>query len=95
MTLIQFLPDAPLTYFGDPLRDFSLGHFLDRFAFKNPKKPKTEENADGEKVPKKIIGVAQRKSDYVPSGSRGIPVQSLTADRCTEDERYIFQCVFI
>ncbi|XP_055626173.1 CCAAT/enhancer-binding protein zeta [Toxorhynchites rutilus septentrionalis] len=84
--------NAPLTYYGDPLRDFSLGHFLDRFAFKNPKKPKTEETAEGENVPKKrILGVAQRKGDYVPSGSRGIPVQSLTADRCTEDERYIFQ----
>ncbi|XP_038117747.1 CCAAT/enhancer-binding protein zeta isoform X2 [Culex quinquefasciatus] len=84
--------NAPLSYYGDPLRDFSLGHFLDRFAFKNPKKPKTEEGEGGEQVPKrKIIGVAQRKGDYVPSGSRGLPVHALTKDHCTEDERYIFR----
>lgn len=84
--------DSPLSYYGDPLRDFSLGHFLDRFAFKNPKKPKTEENAEGEQVPKKkILGVAKRKGDYVSSGSRGLPVHSLTKDHCTEDEQYIFQ----
>ncbi|KXJ73931.1 hypothetical protein RP20_CCG014726 [Aedes albopictus] len=88
----SILTNSPLSYYGDPLRDFSLGHFLDRFAFKNPKKPKTEENAEGEQVPKKkILGVAQRKGDYVPSGSRGLPVHSLTKDHCTEDERYIFQ----
>ncbi|XP_065082159.1 CCAAT/enhancer-binding protein zeta [Ochlerotatus camptorhynchus] len=88
----SIIDNSPLTYFGDPLRDFSLGHFLDRFAFKNPKKPKTEENADGEQVPKKrILGVTQRKGDYVPSGSRGLPVHSLTKDQCTEDERFIFQ----
>uniref|UniRef100_A0A1Q3F313 Putative caatt-binding transcription factor/60s ribosomal subunit bioproteinsis protein n=1 Tax=Culex tarsalis TaxID=7177 RepID=A0A1Q3F313_CULTA len=87
------IDSAPLSYYGDPLRDFSLGHFLDRFAFKNPKKPKTEEAAEGgEQVPKrKIIGVAQRKGDYVASGSRGLPVHALTKEHCTEDERYIFR----
>ncbi|XP_055538744.1 CCAAT/enhancer-binding protein zeta [Wyeomyia smithii] len=81
-----------LTYYGDPLRDFSLGHFLDRFAFKNPKKPKTEVDEDGKEVPRKRpLGVAQRKGDYVPSGSRGLPVHSLTSQQCTEDERYIFR----
>ncbi|XP_058833075.1 CCAAT/enhancer-binding protein zeta [Topomyia yanbarensis] len=87
----SIIDNSALTYYGDPLRDFSLGHFLDRFAFKNPKKPKTETNADGEETARKrILGVAQRKGDYVPSGSRGLPVQSLTSDHCTEDERYIF-----
>ena len=28
---------APITYAGDPLRDFTLGSFLDKFVFKNPK----------------------------------------------------------
>lgn len=88
----SIINNSPLTYYGDPLKDFSLGHFLDRFAFKNPKKPKTEEGENGEQVPKrKIIGVAQRKGDYVPSGSRGLPVHALTKDHCTEDERYIFR----
>ncbi|XP_058462181.1 CCAAT/enhancer-binding protein zeta [Malaya genurostris] len=88
----SIIDNTPLTYYGDPLRDFSLGHFLDRFAFKNPKKPKTELSENGEPVArKKILGVAQRKGDYVPSGSRGLPVHSLTSDRCTEDEQYIFR----
>ncbi|XP_053684600.1 CCAAT/enhancer-binding protein zeta [Sabethes cyaneus] len=88
----SIIDGTALTYYGDPLRDFSLGHFLDRFAFKNPKKPKTELAEDGTQIPRKRpLGVAQRKGDYVPSGSRGLPVHSLTSQHCTEDERYIFR----
>ncbi|XP_052872144.1 CCAAT/enhancer-binding protein zeta [Anopheles cruzii] len=86
------LTNAPLSYYGDPLRDFSLGHFLDRFAFKNPKKLKTTTDANGVEVARpRPLGVAQRKSDYVPKGSRALAVEELTKERCTEDEQYIFQ----
>ncbi|XP_058066364.1 CCAAT/enhancer-binding protein zeta [Anopheles bellator] len=86
------LTNTPLSYYGDPLRDFSLGHFLDRFAFKNPKKLKTTTDANGEEVARpRPLGVAQRKSDYVPKGSRALAVEELTKERCTEDEQYIFQ----
>ncbi|ETN68088.1 hypothetical protein AND_000071 [Anopheles darlingi] len=87
------LSNAPLSYYGDPLRDFSLGHFLDRFAFKNPKKPqKAIDEATGQEVNRpRPLGVAQRKGDYQPTGSRALPVESLTKEQCTEDEQYIFQ----
>uniref|UniRef100_A0A182MRX5 CCAAT-binding factor domain-containing protein n=1 Tax=Anopheles culicifacies TaxID=139723 RepID=A0A182MRX5_9DIPT len=88
----SILTNSALTYYGDPLVDFSLGRFLDRFAFKNPKKPRTEKDENGvEQLRPRIIGVAQRKSDYVPSGFRALPVNSLTKEQCAEDDEYIFK----
>lgn len=66
--------------------DFSLTRFLDRFAFKNPKKTPEE--------PKIIQSVVQSKhakdKEYKQQGSRGVPVTALTDRNCTEDERFIF-----
>lgn len=77
--------DKRIDYYGDPLMDFSLTRFLDRFAFKNPKKVAEE---------KEIKSVVQAKhaktKDYKQHGSRGIPVTALTDRNCTEDERFIF-----
>ncbi|XP_053674595.1 CCAAT/enhancer-binding protein zeta [Anopheles nili] len=88
----SILDNSALTYYGDPLRDFSLSRFLDRFAFKNPKKPKTVTDENGEeRLRPRILGVVQRKADYVPSGYRALPVNSLTKDQCAEDDEYIFQ----
>lgn len=68
-------------YYGDPLKDFSLAHFLERFSFKNPKK----------------VNVKEEKSafnrSYQPKGSRGQSVYSLTEQSCTEDERFIFDFI--
>lgn len=68
-----------IKYFGDPLKDFGLSHFLERFAFKNPKKvdPKEEKSAF-------------KHHSYQPKGSRGQSVFLLTDQSCTEDERFIF-----
>ncbi|XP_070497561.1 nucleolar complex protein 1 [Chironomus tepperi] len=70
-----------INYFGDPLKDFSLSHFLERFAFKNPKKvdPKEEKSAF--------------HHTYQPKGSRGQSVYTLTDQTCTEDERFIFDFI--
>uniref|UniRef100_A0A182WLV7 CCAAT-binding factor domain-containing protein n=1 Tax=Anopheles minimus TaxID=112268 RepID=A0A182WLV7_9DIPT len=88
----SILTNSALTYHGDPLVDFSLGRFLDRFAFKNPKKPRTQKDENGvEQLRPRILGVAQRKSDYVPTGFRALPVNSLTKDQCAEDDEYIFK----
>jgi len=38
----QLLRGNPVRYPGDPLQDFSLGAFLERFAYKKPKKSKME-----------------------------------------------------
>uniref|UniRef100_A0AAG5DH49 CCAAT-binding factor domain-containing protein n=1 Tax=Anopheles atroparvus TaxID=41427 RepID=A0AAG5DH49_ANOAO len=84
----HILSNTVITYYGDPLRDFSLAQFLERFSFKNPKKPPA---TTGDGSNKRVLGLVQRKKDYVPSGSRGLPVASLTKDQCTEDEHFIFQ----
>lgn len=65
--------------------DFSLTRFLDRFAFKNPKK---SDEKDKETV---IQSKHVRQKSYKQFGSRGMPVTVLTDKNCTEDERFIFQ----
>ncbi|XP_017136298.1 uncharacterized protein F23B12.7 [Drosophila miranda] len=75
----QILEQKRIDYYGDPLRDFGLPHFLERFAFKNPKKldaPQAESAA-----------VAHKR--YMAQGGRGKPVKSLTKANCTEDEMFI------
>lgn len=71
-----------IKYFGDPLKDFGLSHFLERFAFKNPKKvdPKEEKSAF-------------KHQSYQPKGSRGQSVYLLTQQACTEDEKFIFDFI--
>lgn len=57
-----------IVYSGDPLVDFTLVRFLDRFCFKNPKKFNEEERGPDP-------ALAQRKY-YKPSGVKSIPVLS-------------------
>lgn len=72
-----------IKFYGDPLKDFSLTQFLERFAFKNPKK--LEEKKGGS-----IVQVIHNKP-YTAHGSRGQSVKQLSAQNCTEDEAYIFE----
>lgn len=65
------------------MADFSLTHFLDRFAFKNPKK-------ESEDKPESIVHSFHHKH-YTPHGSRGKPIKQLRAANCTEDEKFIFE----
>lgn len=75
--------DVPIKFYGDPLADFSLTHFLDRFAFKNPKKP-TENKTE-------TLVQSMHHRHYVSYGSRGKSVKQLSAHNVTEDEKYIFE----
>lgn len=71
-----------IKYYGDPLQDFSMSRFLERFAFKNPKKIDTKEEKS-----------AFKHQSYQPKGSRGQSVYLLTEQSCTEDERFIFDFI--
>ncbi|ALC44861.1 CG7839, partial [Drosophila busckii] len=71
-----------IDYYGDPLRDFGLPHFLERFAFKNPKKLDNQQSAEG--------AASLPHKRYTAFGARGKPVKSLTKVNCTEDEMFIF-----
>uniref|UniRef100_T1GKH2 CCAAT-binding factor domain-containing protein n=1 Tax=Megaselia scalaris TaxID=36166 RepID=T1GKH2_MEGSC len=75
------LNQKKISYYGDPLKDFSLAHFLERFVFKNPKK--------NEKSLSEVPQTVQHKN-YISYGSRGKSVKSLTRTNCTEDEKFIF-----
>lgn len=71
--------DKRIDYYGDPLRDFGLPHFLERFSFKNPKKLDQEKTSS-----------TPGHKNYVSYGPRGMPVKSLTRNNCTEEEMFIF-----
>lgn len=77
----NILKSSNISYFGDPLRDFSLTQFLDRFSFKNPKKETVAE------IQKKSMN----NRGYQAKGSRGQSVHLLTEKNCTEDEKFIFE----
>lgn len=78
----NLIDNISIQFYGDPIKDFSLTQFLDRFVFKNPKKPE-EKKADS-------IVQAVHKKQYAAHGSRGQSIKQLTSSNCTEDERYIF-----
>ncbi|KAH8304984.1 hypothetical protein KR059_000073 [Drosophila kikkawai] len=78
----QILNQSRIDYYGDPLRDFGLPHFLERFAFKNPKK------LDAGQQTAESSTVAHKR--YMAYGARGKSVRSLTKTNCTEDEMFIF-----
>ncbi|XP_055373375.1 CCAAT/enhancer-binding protein zeta [Condylostylus longicornis] len=73
-----------ISYYGDPLRDFGLPYFLERFCFKNPKKHNENEAANEDDISKKY------HKHYTPYGGRSLSVKSLTKQNCTEDELFIF-----
>lgn len=57
-----------IKYNGDPLKDFTLIRFLDRFVFKNPKK--IEESAG-------VNPLFAKRKFYRPNGVKSIPVNSM------------------
>lgn len=77
----NILKGQKINYFGDPLKDFSLSHFLERFSFKNPKKADPNEQKSA------------FHQTYHAKGSRGQSVYLLTAQSCTEDEKFIFDFI--
>lgn len=75
----NILKSHKIDYFGDPLKDFSVSHFLERFSFKNPKKATEHKSAF--------------HKPYQAKGARGQSVYLLTAQSCTEDEKFIFDFI--
>jgi ribosome biogenesis protein MAK21 len=44
----KLMNEEPVDYTGDPMEDFTLVHFLDRFVYKNPKKSKSKDQPSKE-----------------------------------------------
>lgn len=90
MNSVFLFPGEVIKYPGDPLQDFTLPKFLDRFVFKNPKKKNNEEVVINSKF--------SRKKTYVPSGIRALRVDSssyLNEDesRIPVDELFMYKLV--
>ncbi|CAG9857672.1 unnamed protein product [Phyllotreta striolata] len=68
----NLLNNEPVTYNGDPLNDFTLIRFLERFVFKNPKKTAA--------TPGRDLMFSKRKL-YRPKGVKSLPVKSESYSR--------------
>ncbi len=78
---------ARIKYDGDPLQDFTLVRFLDRFVFRNPKK---------DPLKGKPTSVLSKRKNYVPKGVRGMAPDSKEYANVAEsaiplEERFIFK----
>lgn len=80
----SIIESRTITHYGDPLKDFCLTQFLERFSFRNPKK------LDDKKVGAESLAQVVHHKNYKAHGGRGQPVQNLTKSNCSEDERFIF-----
>lgn len=77
-----------IKYTGDPLKDFTLIRFLERFVFKNPKHA-TEPTKQG------FHPTFGKRKAYVPVGIRSIPVNSAgylneKAQNIPADEMFLY-----
>lgn len=55
------------------MRDFTILHFLERFSFKNPKRPRTDKGEDKEEL---FRAVGSQRKHYNPTGMKAMPIQS-------------------
>lgn len=69
----KIIAGKSIYYDGDPLADFTLLHFLDRFSFKNPKKPR---QGEGEKNAELFRSVGSSRKHYIPKGLKSMSVIS-------------------
>ncbi|GCC22718.1 hypothetical protein chiPu_0001106, partial [Chiloscyllium punctatum] len=67
-----------IQYPGDPLQDFTLMRFLDRFVYRNPKQHKGKENTDSV--------VMQPKRKLLLNDVRNLPVNSQKFIECEENQ---------
>jgi len=86
----RLIHDESINYTGNPMDDFTLMHFLDRFVYKNPKKSKNE---DAEKMKRSVFGVQKSSKN---STINQIPINSkeylgLDYKSIPEEEKFFYQ----
>lgn len=69
----KIIAGKSIYYDGNPLADFTLLHFLDRFSFKNPKKPRQGQGEENEEL---FRSVGTSRKHYVPKGLKSMSVVS-------------------
>jgi len=83
----NLMDNEPIKYSGDPLSDFTLARFLDRFVFRNPKK-----NPEKNK-PTTVLG---KRNIYKPSGIKAVAPDSKDflnrdVENVPTDEMFIYK----
>ncbi|XP_047107210.1 CCAAT/enhancer-binding protein zeta isoform X1 [Schistocerca piceifrons] len=86
----KILQGEKIIYSGDPLQDFTLSRFLDRFVFKNPKK--NSENSDTvvhkvQYTPTGVKSLAVTSDSYLNTDESKIPVDELFLYRYLKKKR--------
>ncbi|CAH1707726.1 unnamed protein product [Aphis gossypii] len=71
----RLISGKSIYYDGNPLADFTLLHFLDRFSFKNPKKPR-QGQGEGEENQELFRSVGTSRKHYAPKGLKSMSVVS-------------------
>lgn len=86
----KILQGEKIIYSGDPLQDFTLSRFLDRFVFKNPKKSSENSNAVVHKLqytPTGVKSLAVTSDSYLNTDESKIPVDELFLYRYLKKKR--------
>lgn len=88
---LNFISGKPIHYTGDPLKDFTLIRFLDRYVFKNPKKL-----TDRKYLSDKENNPLSKRASYVAKGVKSLPVNSKTylnenEDKIPADELFLYK----
>ncbi|CAH0390121.1 unnamed protein product [Bemisia tabaci] len=80
---------VPNTYQGDPLNDFTLSRFLERFSFKNPKAQliRKPSGAITKKTPEGAKGMQVNTNQYLNLSEEKIPVDELFLYRYLKEKR--------
>lgn len=88
----NILKREAISYQGDPLEDFTLIRFLDRFVYRNPKKREKSED-----VNKKMHSHLESKSKHhVAEGAKALPVNSekylqIDLNKIPVDEKFFYR----
>ncbi|CAL8099727.1 unnamed protein product [Orchesella dallaii] len=69
-TLLQ---KGHIVYQGNPLKDFTITRFLERFVYKNPKKPKVTPGVPRQYQPKGLRNIPVNSNDYLRNEESKIP----------------------
>jgi ribosome biogenesis protein MAK21 len=87
------LQGSPIKYSGDPLQDFTLVRFLDRFVFRNPKKVSEQQKTSstfGKRSlyrPKGVKSLAPDSKEYLNKDLEQIPIEERFIYKYLKDKR--------
>ena len=85
----KLMNEEPVDYTGDPMEDFTLVHFLDRFVYKNPKKNKNKDQPTKKSVFEPVKSIHRSTIKNMPINSK--EYLSLDYKQIPEEEKLFFK----